>query len=92
MKTGRKPISQDKIKLINELAKKGMSSSKIASRLDISKRAVLNYKKDKKQLKILNDDIKNKIRELRKEYSILKVSKMLNISRQSVRKYENYQG
>jgi len=89
MKTkGSKKVTKEQINLINELAIQGFSSSKIAIKLNLSKKTVLNYKENKKAEKLLSDETKKKIKILSKDHNISQISRQLNICRQTVRNYQ----
>jgi DNA invertase Pin-like site-specific DNA recombinase len=46
---GRKSISEDKVIMIKALCKEGYSNQEVADRLGISRRTVINYKKEPKE-------------------------------------------
>lgn len=60
IKLGRKPISQDKIRVINALSKQGFTNKEISLKLNLSIRTIINYKnsfKHKQEAEHLNSMI-----------------------------------
>jgi len=88
-KTGRKPITNEKINLINKLNKQGYSSNEISKKLDISVRTVINYKENKQKTKNISLETKKLIKKLSKNQNISQISRQLGICRQTVRNYIN---